>query len=81
LPFSLQSISPWLYGMASAQGVSHCAAARKECLRIHCDHHRANRRRVPVWTRYVLVGVWIFFLSMLGAMLFGAYHHFITGIA
>lgn len=30
-----------------------------------------------VWTRYVLVGVWIFFLSMLGAMLFGAYHHFI----
>ena len=30
-----------------------------------------------VWTRYVLVGVWIFFLSMLGAMLFGAYHHYI----
>jgi hypothetical protein len=30
-----------------------------------------------VWTRYLLVGVWIFFLSMLGAMLFGAYHHFI----
>ena len=30
-----------------------------------------------VWTRYALVGVWIFFLSMLGAMLFGAYHHYI----
>ena len=30
-----------------------------------------------VWTRYFLVGVWMFFLSMLGAMLFGAYHHFI----
>src|SRR5437762_734338 len=30
-----------------------------------------------VWTRYLLVGVWIFFLSMLGAMLFGAYHHYI----
>jgi hypothetical protein len=30
-----------------------------------------------VWTRYVLVGVWMFFLSMLGAMLFGAYHHYI----
>ena len=30
-----------------------------------------------VWTRYALVGVWMFFLSMLGAMLFGTYHHFI----
>lgn len=30
-----------------------------------------------VWTRYFLVGVWMFFLSMLGAMLFGAYHHYI----
>jgi hypothetical protein len=30
-----------------------------------------------VWTRYFLVGMWMFFLSMLGAMLFGAYHHFI----
>ena len=30
-----------------------------------------------VWTRYVLIGVWMFFLSMLGAMLFGAYHHYI----
>ena len=30
-----------------------------------------------VWTRYVSVGVWMFFLSMLGALLFGAYHHYI----
>jgi hypothetical protein len=30
-----------------------------------------------VWTRYVVVGVWMFFLSMLGALLFGAYHHYI----
>jgi len=30
-----------------------------------------------VWTRYVSVGVWVFFLSMLGALLFGAYHHYI----
>jgi hypothetical protein len=30
-----------------------------------------------VWTRYVLVGVWTFFLAMLGALLFGAYHHYI----
>jgi hypothetical protein len=30
-----------------------------------------------VWTRYVLVGLWLFFLSMLGALLFGAYHHYI----
>jgi hypothetical protein len=30
-----------------------------------------------VWTRYVLVGVWMFFLSMLGALIFGAYHHYI----
>ena len=30
-----------------------------------------------VWTRYVLVGLWMFFLSMLGALLFGAYHHYI----
>ena len=31
-----------------------------------------------MWTRYVLVGVWMFFLSMLGALLFGAYHHYVT---
>jgi hypothetical protein len=30
-----------------------------------------------LWTRYVLVGLWMFFLSMLGALLFGAYHHYI----
>ena len=30
-----------------------------------------------VWTRYVLLGLWMFFLSMLGALLFGAYHHYI----
>ena len=30
-----------------------------------------------VWTRRVLVGLWMFFLSMLGALLFGAYHHYI----
>ena len=29
------------------------------------------------WTRYVLVGVWMFLLSMLGALLFGAYHHYV----
>jgi hypothetical protein len=30
-----------------------------------------------VWTRYFRVAVWIFFLSMLGALLFGAYNHFV----
>ena len=30
-----------------------------------------------VWTRFALVGLWMFFLSMLGALLFGAYHHYI----
>jgi hypothetical protein len=30
-----------------------------------------------VWTRYVSVGVWMFLLSMLGALFFGAYHHYI----
>lgn len=30
-----------------------------------------------VWTRYVLAGVWMFFLSMLGALLFGVYYHYI----
>ena len=30
-----------------------------------------------VWTRHTLVGLWLFFLSMLGALLFGAYHHYI----
>jgi hypothetical protein len=29
------------------------------------------------WTRHVAVGVWVFFLSMLGSFLFGAYHHYV----
>ena len=30
-----------------------------------------------VWTRYVSTSIWVFFLSMLGALLFGAYHHYV----
>jgi hypothetical protein len=30
-----------------------------------------------LWTRYAVAAVWIFFLSMLGALLFGVYHHFV----
>jgi len=30
-----------------------------------------------VWTRYVSIGLWVFVLSMLGALLFGAYHHYV----
>jgi hypothetical protein len=30
-----------------------------------------------VWTRYVSLGLWLFLLSMLGAFLFGAYHHYV----
>jgi NADPH:quinone reductase-like Zn-dependent oxidoreductase len=30
-----------------------------------------------VWTRYRSAGLWVFFLSMLGAFLFGAYHHYV----
>ena len=30
-----------------------------------------------VWTRYIAIGLWVFFLSMLGALLFGAYHHYV----
>ncbi len=30
-----------------------------------------------VWTRYMSIGLWLFFLSMLGALLFGAYHHYV----
>lgn len=30
-----------------------------------------------VWTRHVLVGAGAFFLAMLGALLFGAYHHYV----
>lgn len=32
---------------------------------------------VLVWTRYVSIGLWVFLLSMLGAFLFGAYHHYV----
>jgi hypothetical protein len=30
-----------------------------------------------VWTRYDWMGLWAFSLSMLGAFLFGAYHHYV----
>lgn len=30
-----------------------------------------------VWTRYQAAGLWIFAASMLGALLFGAYHHYV----
>jgi hypothetical protein len=30
-----------------------------------------------VWTRYVSIGLWVFLISMLGALLFGAYHHYV----
>lgn len=30
-----------------------------------------------VWTRYVSSGLWVFFLSMLGGLLFGVYHHYV----
>lgn len=30
-----------------------------------------------MWTPYIVVGAWIFFLSMLGALLFGVYHHYV----
>jgi hypothetical protein len=29
------------------------------------------------WTRYAAIGIWIFTLSMFGALLFGIYHHYI----
>lgn len=32
---------------------------------------------ILVWTRYVSMGLWIFFLSMLGSFLFGVYHHYV----
>ena len=32
---------------------------------------------VLIWTRYVWMGMWIFFLSMLGSFFFGAYHHYV----
>lgn len=30
-----------------------------------------------VWTRFFSIGLWVFFLSMLGSFLFGAYHHYL----
>src|SRR5438477_13150113 len=30
-----------------------------------------------VWTRYISISLWVFFLSMLGALSFGAYHHYV----
>jgi hypothetical protein len=30
-----------------------------------------------VWTRYASPGTWTFFLCMLGALIFGAYHHYV----
>lgn len=30
-----------------------------------------------MWTRYATLGVWVFCASMLGAFLFGAYHHYV----
>jgi hypothetical protein len=32
---------------------------------------------ILVWTRYESMGLWLFFLSMLGSFLFGAYHHYV----
>jgi hypothetical protein len=32
---------------------------------------------VLVWTRGARIGVWLFFLSMLGSLLFGVYHHYV----
>jgi hypothetical protein len=32
---------------------------------------------ILVWTRFVSTGLSVFFLSMLGAFLFGAYHHYV----
>jgi hypothetical protein len=30
---------------------------------------------ILVWTRYVSIGLWVFFIAMLGSFLFGVYHH------
>jgi hypothetical protein len=32
---------------------------------------------VLVWTRYISIGLWVFFLSMVAALIFGAYHHYV----
>ena len=31
---------------------------------------------ILVWTRYASIGLWVFFLAMLGSFLFGVYHHY-----
>ena len=30
-----------------------------------------------MWTRYASIGLWIFAAAMLGALVFGAYHHYV----
>jgi hypothetical protein len=30
-----------------------------------------------MWSRYVSIGLWVFVISMLGALLFGVYHHYL----
>ena len=32
---------------------------------------------ILVWTRCVSIGLWVFFLAMLGSFLFGVYHHYV----
>jgi len=32
---------------------------------------------ILVWTRYLSIGLWLFFLAMLGSFLFGVYHHYV----
>lgn len=32
---------------------------------------------ILVWTRYSTIGLWVLVLSMVGALLFGAYHHYV----
>ena len=32
---------------------------------------------ILVWTRYVSISLWVFFLAMLGSLLFGVYHHYV----
>ena len=32
---------------------------------------------ILVWTRYASIGLWVFFLAMLGSFLFGVYHHYV----
>ncbi|MCA1632617.1 MAG: hypothetical protein LC802_02595 [Acidobacteria bacterium] len=32
---------------------------------------------ILLWTRWQRAGAWVFLLSMMGSLLFGAYHHFV----